>query len=87
MAGYRTGLCDFDHNRKCCEECDKTCLKTEKMEKKNDTLCAIVNGECVHETNYCEGYYSSGKCGGSEMRQGTVRHFSFRIELNRDILK
>lgn len=67
-AGYKIGLCDYDGNRKCCTVCDKQCLKDEAASQKNDKLCARLGGQCMHETNYCNGYYSASKCGGSTSR-------------------
>ena len=69
VSGYRSGLCDFNQNRKCCRPCDADCLKIEEQNKKGDSLCNLVGGKCFHESNYCNGYYSSNKCAGDDTRQ------------------
>jgi len=68
-AGYESGLCSGDNNRKCCNNCNATCKRQEEQNSKNDGACTSQNGECKHNTNYCNGSYSGGMCGGDSSRQ------------------
>ncbi|CAG5095182.1 Oidioi.mRNA.OKI2018_I69.XSR.g14067.t1.cds [Oikopleura dioica] len=69
IAGYATGKCNGDNNRKCCLPCDTSCQLKEESDSLNDGKCTSAGGECKHNTNYCNGYYSSGLCGGGSARQ------------------
>jgi len=72
-AGYVDGLCDGDSNRKCCQDCDDDCLDDEEYYNDNtDSACDKAGGDCLDNSNYCSGYYSSGKCGGPSSRQCCV---------------
>jgi len=68
-AGYETGLCSGDSNRKCCKPCDTTCQWQESQDAKGDAKCNDAGGKCQHNTNYCSGSYQGGMCGGSSSRQ------------------
>ncbi|XP_078493975.1 lysozyme g [Ciona intestinalis] len=69
-AGYEQGLCDGDSNRRCCQDCDNTCLSTENgYVSCCDSQCTQSGGKCQDNTNYCSGSYSSGMCGGPSARQ------------------
>jgi len=72
-AGYETGLCDGDSNVKCCMDCDSTCVSNEQYyDQYSDGSCDKVNGNCLDNSNYCDGSYQSGKCGGPSSRQCCV---------------
>jgi len=68
-AGYSSGLCNGDNNRKCCNKCDNACVSQENQDKKGDKACSDMNGKCMHNTNYCADSWHSGKCGGGSSRQ------------------
>ena len=38
----------------------------------SDGACDTDGGNCLDNSNYCSGYYSSGKCGGPSSRQCCV---------------
>lgn len=68
-AGYESGLCSGDNNRKCCKNCDTTCQWQESQDAKGDSKCEDAGGKCQHNTNYCSGSYQGSMCGGSSSRQ------------------
>ncbi|CAK8673884.1 unnamed protein product [Clavelina lepadiformis] len=69
-AGFEQGLCDGDSNRKCCLECDQTCLSEENQYAQCcDSECTNDGGKCQLNSNYCSGSYATGKCGGPYNRQ------------------
>jgi len=68
-AGYVTGKCNGDNNRKCCQNCDSSCLNQEAQDAKGDSKCDAMGGKCMHNSNYCKDSWHSGKCGGSSSRQ------------------
>nr|XP_039265697.1 lysozyme g-like [Styela clava] len=71
-AGYETGLCDGDSNRRCCLQCSASCASSEAMYSQNDGECDTAGGDCHHNSNYCDGTYYNGKCGGPSERQCCV---------------
>merc|ERR1711868_113943 len=68
-AGYVTGKCNGDNNRKCCQNCDRSCQNQEAQDAKGDSKCDAMGGKCMHNSNYCKDSWHSGKCGGSSSRQ------------------
>ena len=44
-AGYSDGLCDGDKNRKCCQNCDRTCQTQESQNQKGDKKCTAIGGK------------------------------------------
>merc|ERR1712130_559378 len=52
-AGYSSGLCNGDNNRKCCNKCDNSCVSQENQDKRGDGKCDDMGGKCMHNTNYC----------------------------------
>nr|XP_039259092.1 uncharacterized protein LOC120335622 [Styela clava]XP_039259093.1 uncharacterized protein LOC120335622 [Styela clava] len=66
-AGYETGLCSGDSNRRCCLPCDLSCRTTDS--NYDDSACENIDGTCMDNSNYCTGGYSSGYCGGPSDRQ------------------
>merc|ERR1712130_704007 len=68
-AGYSSGLCNGDNNRKCCNKCDNSCVSQENQDKRGDGKCDDMGGKCMHNTNYCTDSWHSGKCGGDSARQ------------------
>nr|XP_032811015.1 leukocyte cell-derived chemotaxin-2-like [Petromyzon marinus] len=68
-AGVATGLCNGDANRRCCLACSSTCLSNEQTWSQSDGGCTGSGGTCQINSNYCAGYYASGKCGGPSNRQ------------------
>nr|XP_002122335.1 lysozyme 3-like [Ciona intestinalis] len=68
--GVENGLCDGDSNRRCCLECDNSCQSdVNNWESCCDSACTSISGSCQDNSNYCDGSYSSGKCGGPSDRQ------------------
>jgi len=68
-AGYSTGLCSGDNNNRCCLNCDQTCQNDEAQWSASDSACTAAGGDCLINSNYCAGIYTSGKCGGPANRQ------------------
>ena len=63
-AGYQQGLCPGDSNQRCCLNCNSSCQADEEYFLQFDGACTSSGGACLVNSNYCAGYYSSGKCGG-----------------------
>ena len=68
-AGYQQGLCPGDSNQRCCLNCNPSCQADEEYFLQFDGPCTSSGGACLVNSNYCAGYYSSGKCGGYNNRQ------------------
>ncbi|CAG5113668.1 Oidioi.mRNA.OKI2018_I69.chr2.g7758.t1.cds [Oikopleura dioica] len=68
-AGYERYICNGDSNRQCCLYCSPTCEAKEELDSAGDSRCTAAGGECKHNTNYCNGTYQSGLCGGGASRQ------------------
>merc|ERR1719394_90630 len=68
-AGYEQGLCSGDSDRRCCLNCDAQCIAWEEQDSQGDGYCNESGGECKHETNYCNGNYNAGMCGGPSERK------------------
>ena len=67
-AGWETGLCDGQSNRRCCKPCDRSCQNTENSY--NDRDCQNKGGKCQHNSNKCSsGDYQGGLCGGPADRE------------------
>ncbi|KAJ1081554.1 hypothetical protein NDU88_001734, partial [Pleurodeles waltl] len=69
IAGVETGICSGDTYRRCCLPCDATCIANDKSWSTNDGGCTSKGGVCQLNSNYCDGSYSSGLCGGPTQRQ------------------
>jgi len=68
-AGVESGICPGDSNIRCCLHCDSTCQSNENDWSKGDSECTNLGGECKLNSNYCDGSYKSGLCGGPANRQ------------------
>nr|XP_039265451.1 lysozyme g-like [Styela clava] len=66
IAGYVTGKCSGNNDRRCCKPCSQSCKSKEASDSLRDGAC---NGKCQHNSNYCDSPYQSGKCGGPSARQ------------------
>lgn len=82
-AGYVTGLCAGSSNIRCCKKCDATCLSNESTWSQSDGACTSAGGVCQDNSNYCQGSYSSGKCGGPSTRQCCAKRGSGRTMTER----
>ncbi|TRY68830.1 hypothetical protein TCAL_15127 [Tigriopus californicus] len=67
--GVETGLCTGDSNIRCCLSCDQTCQDNENEWSAGDGACEEAGGDCKLNSNYCDGVYTGGKCGGPNERQ------------------
>ena len=68
-AGYESGLCSGDANNKCCLNCNQQCINQDQLDQHKDGECDNIDGKCMDSSNYCNGNYLSGKCGGTNSRQ------------------
>ncbi|XP_035689900.1 peptidoglycan-recognition protein SC2-like [Branchiostoma floridae] len=71
-AGYVTSKCAGDANRRCCLNCDATCVALDASYASSDGACSASGGTCKVTSNYCSGSYVSGKCGGPADRKCCV---------------
>ena len=62
-------MCPGDSNQRCCLNCNPSCQADEEYFLQFDGPCTSSGGACLVNSNYCAGYYSSGKCGGYNNRQ------------------
>ena len=60
-AGYESGLCDGDNDRRCCSNCDSYCQLEELDSSQYDQKCTNLKGDCKNESNYCKGWGSETK--------------------------
>ncbi|XP_077976138.1 uncharacterized protein LOC144432012 [Styela clava] len=72
IAGYLTGKCSGNNDRRCCKACSHSCESNESSYSSRDGTCDTARGKCQHNSNYCEFPYQSGKCGGPSARQCCV---------------
>jgi len=68
-AGVEQGLCPGDSNMRCCLECDQKCQEDEADWSSHDGSCHSQGGECKLDSNYCDGSYYGGLCGGPVERK------------------
>ncbi|XP_078619834.1 uncharacterized protein LOC144886898 [Branchiostoma floridae x Branchiostoma japonicum] len=69
-AGYEVGLCSGDSNRRCCKQCTSSCISDQDYwDTYSDSACKDAGGECKDDSNYCDGSYNSGMCGGPSERK------------------
>ncbi|XP_078524495.1 uncharacterized protein LOC144797658 [Lissotriton helveticus] len=73
IAGVVQGFCPGFWYDRCCMPCDKTCLDSHNLYKIDDTACGDKNGTCMDNSNYCDGKYVEGQCGGPVARQCCVK--------------
>eukprot|EP00094_Tigriopus_californicus_P004622 TCALIF_04450-PA protein Name:"Similar to PGRP-SC2 Peptidoglycan-recognition protein SC2 (Drosophila melanogaster)" AED:0.37 eAED:0.37 QI:5/1/0.88/1/1/1/9/247/304 len=66
--GVETGLCNGDSNIRCCLPCDDQCQADEDEWSQGDAACTAEGGECKLDSNYCDGVYEGGLCGGPAER-------------------
>ncbi|KAI8520535.1 hypothetical protein Bbelb_002890 [Branchiostoma belcheri] len=74
-AGYEIGLCSGDSNRRCCNRCGSGCISDEDYwATYSDGACDGAGGECKDDSNYCNGHYNTGMCGGPSERKCCLPH-------------
>lgn len=71
-SGYEQYICPGDNNIRCCLYCSPSCEANEELNSTNDGKCEAQNGECKNDSNYCDGTYQSGLCGGGNERKCCV---------------
>ena len=61
--GWLTGKCRGGNNIKCCQYHDRTFNRDndEYWTEYTDSKCNQKDGDCKHNTNFCNGQYISGK--------------------------
>merc|ERR1711872_580804 len=68
-AGVEKGICPGDSNIRCCLNCDQRCQDDEADWSSHDGSCTAQGGICKLDSNYCEGSYFGGLCGGPANRK------------------
>ena len=72
-AGYQRNICPGDGNQRCCLYCSPTCEANEDFYQQYDGHCTAQGGQCKDDTNYCNGTWQSGVCGGGNNRRCCVK--------------
>ncbi|XP_076811401.1 uncharacterized protein LOC143458052 [Clavelina lepadiformis] len=68
--GIRTlPFCHGGGHRRCCFPCDTQCMANEQLWSREDIACNNTRGRCQNTTNFCNGVYATGMCGGPFDRQ------------------
>nr|XP_039269898.1 uncharacterized protein LOC120344668 isoform X2 [Styela clava] len=71
--GYEQNLCSGNTHNRCCFSCaanDDTCNDQVDGWEEDDGPCqSQMSGNCQYNSNYCDGLYYSGYCGGPSERQ------------------
>ncbi|XP_076811396.1 uncharacterized protein LOC143457990 [Clavelina lepadiformis] len=65
----RRFLCMGGLQRRCCFPCGDQCMAKEKLWSREDIACNNARGRCQNTTNFCNGVYATGMCGGPFDRQ------------------
>eukprot|EP00090_Calanus_glacialis_P007402 TRINITY_DN15843_c0_g1_i10.p1 TRINITY_DN15843_c0_g1~~TRINITY_DN15843_c0_g1_i10.p1 ORF type:complete len:442 (-),score=115.12 TRINITY_DN15843_c0_g1_i10:64-1389(-) len=72
----------------CCIVCDDTCEAVDGwFQVHRDNFCDGIGGSCKHESNYCEGSYEVGMCGGPADRKCCAPSGTFSVPLPHFILQ
>nr|XP_002129635.1 uncharacterized protein LOC100179664 [Ciona intestinalis] len=69
LGGYVTGLCYGNNGRRCCLPCTPETCPAARDAVQQDAVCRAEGGICLGITNFCDGIYYPGKCGGPNGRQ------------------
>ncbi|XP_078661295.1 uncharacterized protein LOC144905483 [Branchiostoma floridae x Branchiostoma belcheri] len=69
LAGYQTGKCGGNVQRRCCLQCDASCQAVHLAWSAGDSSCTNAGGHCKTDSNYCLGQYRTGLCGGPAWRR------------------
>ncbi|CAH1248706.1 Hypp8360 [Branchiostoma lanceolatum] len=72
LAGYETNKCSGNALRRCCLQCDSSCESDHQTWSAGDSGCSNAEGQCKMDSNFCNGQYQTGLCGGPTERKCCV---------------